>query len=64
MGAPDVGEHRRRKAGSMSTEPKTYGGSVTTQAHLRELWALLGASTQQEARRALQQLLKNSYCNA
>jgi hypothetical protein len=43
---------------------KAYGGSVTTQVHLRELWALLGASTQQEARRALQQLLKNSYCNA
>jgi hypothetical protein len=40
-----------------------YAGSVTTQAHLRELWAILGASTQQEARRALQQLLKNSYCN-
>lgn len=41
-----------------------YGHGVTTQAHLRELWALLGASNQQEARRALQQLLKNSYCNA
>jgi hypothetical protein len=42
---------------------KAYGGSVTTQVHLRELWALLGASTQQEARRAVQQLLKNNYCN-
>lgn len=44
----------------MSTEPKAYGGSVTTQAHLRELWTILGASTQQEARRAVQQLLKIS----
>jgi hypothetical protein len=42
----------------MSNEPKTYAGSVTTQAHLRELWTILGASTQQEARRAVQQLLK------
>jgi hypothetical protein len=42
---------------------KGYAGSVTTQVHLRELWTLLGASTQQEARRAVQQLLKNSYCN-
>lgn len=47
----------------MTKEPKTYAGSVTTQAHLRELWTILGASNQQEARRALQQLLKNSYCN-
>jgi hypothetical protein len=39
---------------------KGYAGSVTTQVHLRELWALLGASTQQEARRALQQLLKET----
>jgi hypothetical protein len=44
----------------MNTEPKAYGGSVTTQAHLRELWTILGATTQQEARRAVQQLLKQS----
>lgn len=42
---------------------KGYAGSVTTQVNLRELWTLLGASTQQEARRAVQQLLKNNYCN-
>jgi hypothetical protein len=44
----------------MTKEPKTYEGSVTTQAHLRELWTILGASTQQEARRAVQQLLKGN----
>jgi hypothetical protein len=44
----------------MNTEPKAYAGSVTTQAHLRELWTVLGASTQQEARRALQKLLKGN----
>ena len=60
MGATDVGEHSRREAGSMTKEPKTYEGSVTTQAHLRELWTILGASTQQEARRAVQQLLKGN----
>lgn len=48
----------------MSNEPKTYGGSVTTQAHLRELWTILGASTQQEARRAVQQLLKKQPTGA
>lgn len=42
----------------MTKETKPYGGSETTQAHLRELWTILGASTQQEARRAVQQLLK------
>ena len=40
----------------MTKETKPYGGSETTQAHLRELWAILGASTQQEARRAVQHL--------
>jgi hypothetical protein len=42
----------------MTSKSRTYAGSVTTQAHLRELWTILGASTQQEARRAVQQLLK------
>jgi len=37
-----------------------YAGSVTTQVHLRELWDMLGARTQQEARRAVQQLLKKN----
>jgi hypothetical protein len=44
----------------MTKETKPYGGSETTQAHLRELWTILGASTQQEARRAVQQLGKDS----